>query len=70
MVVRVIDILYGSVQIVSTYKVEGDRVFLGGYSIHRDQYGAEVSRTPNEWNLTMTNVPDYCLPLLGGERII
>jgi len=65
----VIDILYGSIELVQTYAVQGDQVWMGGYSIRRDREGKEISRTPNTWNVRMSNVPDYCLPLIRGERL-
>jgi hypothetical protein len=66
-----INMFCGSIKLISTYKVEGETVYLGGYSIRLDRDGHEVSRTENSWNCAITNVPDYCLPLLtaSGERL-
>jgi hypothetical protein len=64
-----INILYGSIKIVPTYKIDGETVYFGSYAIHFDMDGRETSRTNNSWTGVMTNVPLYCLPLIDGERI-
>lgn len=46
-----LDVMFGSIQLVSTERREGMDLVIGGYSITRDRNGAEVSRTENQ---------DYC----------
>lgn len=48
-----IDVIYGSIQLVQTSEVRGSKIYMGGYAIHRDRYGKEVRRTPNQWNGVM-----------------
>jgi len=43
-----VNILYGRVKIIPTYRVEGDTLIAGGYSITYDGDGNEVSRTKDE----------------------
>lgn len=50
------DILFGSVEIVPTHKVDGDKIYFGSYSILRGRNYEEVSRTENSWNIVMENV--------------
>ena len=50
-----VDILYGTVEIVATQRWEGNTLILGGYSIHRDLHGREVSRTADTENVRCTD---------------
>jgi hypothetical protein len=43
----------GSVELVTTTKREGTRLFMGGYAIHRNYYGEETHRTETTWNGVM-----------------
>ena len=45
-----VEYVFGTVESVPTYKIEGGTVYLGGYSIHRDRQGNELSRTEPRYN--------------------
>lgn len=49
----IVTCLRGYKRLVTTQKVEDDRLWLGGYSITYDEHGNEVSRSDNEWNCSV-----------------
>lgn len=49
-----IDDVMGWVQLMRVEKVEDGRLWLGGYSIRYDREGKEVSRSPVQWNCTIS----------------
>lgn len=50
-----LDLCFGSVEIITTERREGNALVLGGYSITRDRHGREVSRTEDRETCRMTN---------------
>lgn len=50
----VANVLFGHVQLVQTERWEGNKLILGGYCIHYDANGNEVSRTKDEPNIVAT----------------
>ena len=50
------DILFGSIKIVPVYRIDGDRLQTGGYSITYDQHGVEVSRTKPTFHCSITGM--------------
>lgn len=51
------DAWFGHVEIITTERREGNKLILGGYSIHYDRHGKEVRRTPDTPNIIVT-LPD------------
>lgn len=53
-------------KIVSVYKIEGDTLRLGGYSIKYDENGEEISRTEPAFSGSITGPWQQHLKLLIG----
>lgn len=47
------DLIFGSVRLVQTRKVEGSKIYMGGYAIHLDRDGKEIRRTEPQWHCTL-----------------
>lgn len=49
----IVNMVYGSVKLVQTQSVQGSKIYLGGFAIHLDRDGKEVSRSENTWNVIL-----------------
>ncbi len=60
---------FGSMELVQTQKVEGTKLYMGGYAIHRDRTGREIRRTENQWNCSLECWTTEEAERLAGVRL-
>jgi hypothetical protein len=48
--------IFGTIQLVSDYKFEDGKLFIGGHSIIKDKYGVIIKVTETTWNCVMETV--------------